>query len=249
MAQMPKLRKAGEVSRARVLLVDDQPIVRKGLAHLIGSEPDLALCGEADDPRTVFHLATATKPDLIVTGLSFKHSHGLEFLKDLRVRCPAIPVLVFSMYDESLYAERAIRAGASGFLTKREPTEEVLRAIRRVLAGEIYLSERLAAHSLQRFFARSPLASDSELDQLSDRELQVFESIGQGRSSRQIAAALRLDLKTVETYRSRIKVKLKLDSGADLVRHAQRSLQDTTSPRTRSQQNIVRLSLTKAPLP
>ncbi len=175
MAQMPKLRKVAEISKARVLIVDDQPIVRKGLVHLLGGEPDFAPCCETDDPRQAFALAAAIQPDLIVTGLSLKESHGLEFLKDLRVRCPEIPVLVFSMYDGSLYAERAIRAGASGFVTKSESTEEVLRAIRSVLDGEIHLNNRLTSQSLRRFFTPSMVNKGSDLERLSDRELELFE--------------------------------------------------------------------------
>jgi DNA-binding NarL/FixJ family response regulator len=223
-----------EIGKARVLIVEDQPIVRERLAELINSEPDLVPCGDADNPRTAFELIPRAKPNLIITGLALKESHGIEFIKDLRLRYPGVRVLVFSMYDESLYAERAIRAGASGFVSKYEPTKEVLCAIRRVLSGEIYLSERVTAHAVGQFFARSSLAPGSELDQLSDRELEVFELIGQGRSSRQIASALHLDLKTIETYRSRIKVKLKLNTATELAQHAQQSLQHTTSSHTHS---------------
>lgn len=230
---MPKLKKAAELPGARVLIVDDQPIVRCGLVHLIRGEPDLHVCGEADDPATAFELAAATRADLIITGLSLRYSHGLEFLKDLHIRYPELPVLVFSMYDETLYAERAIRAGASGFVSKREPTEDVLRALRSVLNGEIHLNNRLTMQSLRRFFTRSLVTRGSELERLSDRELEVFELLGHGRSSREIAAALHLNLKTVETYRSRIKLKLELNGAGDLVRHAQQSLQKSTTVDTR----------------
>jgi DNA-binding NarL/FixJ family response regulator len=224
---MPKNNPAA-IGKARILIVDDQPIVRERLAELIGCEPDLQTCGQTDDPRNAFQLIAAEEPSLVITGLALKESHGLEFVKDLRARYPRLPVLVFSMYEESLYAERAIRAGASGFVSKHCPTKEVLCAIRRVLRGEIYLSEGITADTVQRFFARRSLRQDSELDQLSDRELEVFELIGQGWSSRKIARVLRLHLKTIETYRSRIKVKLKLSSATELARHAQESLQDTT---------------------
>src|SRR6266851_5133981 len=173
MAQKPKLRKVAEVSKARVLIVDDQPIVRERLAQLISSKRDLAFCGQADDPSNAFELIAAEKPDLIVTGLSLKNGYGLEFIKDVRVRNPEFQMLVFSACDEGLYAERAIRAGASGFVTKREPTKEVLRAIRTVLNGEIYLSERVTGNTVLRFFGLPSLAHGSELDQLSDRELEV----------------------------------------------------------------------------
>jgi DNA-binding NarL/FixJ family response regulator len=231
MAQIPK-NYAAEVSNARVLIVDDQPIVRERLAELINSEPNMVTCGDVDNPRSAFELLASAKPNLIITGLSLKDSHGLEFIKDVRVRYPRLPVLVFSMYDESLYAERAIRAGASGFISKHGPTREVLCAIRRILDGDIYLSERVTAHAVQQFFARSSCPRGSELEQLSDRELEVFELIGRGRSSRQIASALHLDLKTIETYRSRIKLKLKLTSATELAQHARQSVQDTTSSHT-----------------
>jgi DNA-binding NarL/FixJ family response regulator len=215
--------------KARVLIVDDQPVVRERLAQLIHGDPNLALCGDADTARAAFELADAYKPDLVVTGLSLKGSHGLDFIKDLHQRSPAVRVLVFSMYDESLYAERAIRAGASGFLGKREPTEQVLHAIRRILAGAIHLSDRVTSDTVQRFFATSSRSMESELTQLSDRELEVFESIGRGRTGRQIAAALCIDLKTIETYRSRIKLKLKVNSGSELAEYARRWIEQMVS--------------------
>jgi DNA-binding NarL/FixJ family response regulator len=231
MARMPKNSPA-EIGKARVLIVDDQPIVRERLAELVNSEPDMVACGDVDNPGAAFKLVAAAKPSLIITGLSLRESHGLEFVKDLRVQCPRLPVLVFSMYDESLYAERAIRAGASGFVSKHGPSKEIVCAIRHVLAGEIFLSPRVTAHSLQQFFARSSPERASDLDQLSDRELEVFELIGRGLSSRQIASALHLDVKTIETYRSRIKIKLKLNSATELAQHARQSVQDTASSHT-----------------
>jgi DNA-binding NarL/FixJ family response regulator len=235
-------QKSGEIGKARVLIVEDQPIVREKLADLISSELDLVCCGDTDNPRSAFALIPTAKPNLIITGLALPESHGLEFIKDLRARYPRLPVLVFSMYDESLYAERAIRDGASGFVSKHGPTKEVLCAIRRVLSGEIYLSERVTAHAVRQLFGRSSLPPGSELDQLSDRELEVFELIGQGRSSRQIASALHVDLKTIETYRSRIKVKLKLDSATELAQHAQQCLEHTTSSRVRTRPARGKLS-------
>jgi DNA-binding NarL/FixJ family response regulator len=237
MAQVPKFEHVTR-SKARVLLVDDQPVVRERVAELIDGEMDMSLCGETDDPRIALRLVATKKPNLIVTGLSLKDSHGLEFIKDLHIRYPDVRVLVFSMYDESVYAERAIRAGASGFISKREPTKELLRAIRCVLEGEIYLSERIAAHSLRQFFVRSQRRSGSEFEQLSDRELEVFELMGRGLSSRQIAAALHLDPKTIETYRSRIKAKLDLRTSSELAQRAQQSLQDGVSKRARNERPV-----------
>jgi DNA-binding NarL/FixJ family response regulator len=226
----PKPKAVG-VAKTRVLIIDEHPIVRERLAHLIGNEADLALCGEADDVRPAMELIAAAQPELVITGLSFKHSHGLGLIKDLHVRFPRLRVLVFSMYDESLYAERAVRAGARGFVHKRETTEELLRAIRHVLSGQIYLSEKVAAAKIRQFFGHSSIRPGSPLEQLSDRELEVLQLIGQGRSTRQIASALHLDIKTIETYRSRIKIKLKLSNSNELVREAQRCLERSISSR------------------
>jgi DNA-binding NarL/FixJ family response regulator len=223
MAQLPKFEHITP-GKARVLLVDDQPVVRERLAQLIGSETDMSLCGETDDPRIALQLLATTKPDLIVTGLSLKDSHGLEFIKDLRLHYPDVRVLVFSMYDESVYAERAIRAGSSGFVSKRESTREVSRAIREILSGGIYLSSRVTGDTVRRFFGRSSNRPGSDLAKLSDRELEVLELIGRGRSTRQIAATLRLDIKTVETYRLRIKNKLGLRSMGELMMRAEELL-------------------------
>ena len=226
------------MGKTPVLIVDDQPVVRERVTELVTSEPDLTVCGATDDSRLAMQSIAAANPALIITGLALKNSHGLEFIKDVHVRYPKIPVLVFSMYDEELYAERAIRAGASGFLSKRAPTKELFRAIRSVLAGEIYVSERIAANSLRQFFARGCRASVSELEELSDRELEVFELIGRGRTSREIAATLHLDLKTVETYRSRINVKLGLSTPTQLAQRAQQSLQHAISMRAPSERRL-----------
>jgi DNA-binding NarL/FixJ family response regulator len=174
-------------------------IVREKLAELMRSQADLMCCGTTDNPRSAFELIATTKPSLVLTSLALQESHGLEFIRDLRLRYPRVPVLIFSMFDESLYAERAMRAGANGFVSKYGETNELLCAIRRVLGGGIYLSERVTTHAMQQFFARQPLAPRSEADRLSDRELEIFELIGQGRSSRQIATALHISVKTIET--------------------------------------------------
>jgi len=231
MARMPDTSPQ-KTRKARVLIVEDQPIMREKLAELISSQADLMSCGDTDNPRSAIDLIATAKPNLILTGLALQESHGLEFIKDLRLRYPCVPVLVFSMYDESLYAERAMRAGASGFVSKHGPTHELLCAIRRVLSGEIYLSERVTAHAMQQLFARSCLPAGSEVELLADRELEVFELIGQGRSTRQIASALHLNIKTIETYRSRIKLKLKLNTATELAQHAAEFLQQTASSRS-----------------
>ena len=217
----PKL-KLGEATKTRVLLIEEHPIVREHLAQLIAKQSDLTVCGQTDDTHEAIRLIATKRPDLVITGLSLKHSHGLGLIKDLRARLPRLRVLVFSMYDESLYAERAVRAGARGFVHKRETTDELLRAIRQVLSGQIYLSEKIAAARLRQLFGRPLIKPGSPLEQLSDRELEVLQWIGQGRSTREIATALHLDIKTIETYRSRIKMKLKLDNASELLREARR---------------------------
>jgi DNA-binding NarL/FixJ family response regulator len=225
-------------SKVRVLLVDDQPIVRERLADLISSQSDMIPCGQADNSRTAFELLRTSRPNLVITGLSLKDSHGLEFVKDVRIRYPSVAVLVFSMYDETLYAERAIWAGANGFVTKRRPTSELLSAVRRVLQGNIYLSEQVAAHSLSQFFARHSGANNSQYSKLSDRELEVFQLVGQGRTTRQIADALHVDIKTVETYRLRIKLKLGLNSPTTLAQHAQHWVQQSTSSQSEHRHSL-----------
>jgi DNA-binding NarL/FixJ family response regulator len=219
----------GHAGKRRVFIIDDQPIIRERVSELLEREADVELCGEADDIRTALELIARTQPDLVITGLSFKHSHGLSLVKDLRARFPAVHVLVFSMYDELLYGERAIRSGARGFIEKRATTKELLVAMRQVLSGEIYLSQKVAATTVGRFFRRPSPKPGSPLAQLSNRELEVFQLIGRGRSTKQIAAALRVDVKTIETYRGRIKVKLKLGNATELVTQAKRYLQEVYS--------------------
>jgi DNA-binding NarL/FixJ family response regulator len=223
--------KAAQVAKTRVLIIDGHPIVRERLIHLIGNEADLAVCGEADDIPMAIDLIAATRPELVITGLSLRHSDGLGFIKDLHARYPNLKVLVFSIYDELLYGERVVRAGARGFIQKRETTKELLRSIRHVLSGQIYLSEKVAAATVRRFFGRSSIKPGSPLEQLSDRELEVLQLIGQGRSTRQIATALHIDVKTIETYRSRIKIKLKLNNSTELSQHAQHWFEHSRSSR------------------
>jgi DNA-binding NarL/FixJ family response regulator len=222
-------RHSSPPGRNRVFVIDDQPIIRERVIELINREPGLTICGEADDIRTAMELIVREQPDLVITGLSFKHSHGLGLVKDLRIRFPDMLVLVFSIYDELLYGERAIRAGARGFIEKRAATKELLGAVRQVLNGEIYLSEKVAATTVGRFFRRPSPKAGSPLAQLSDRELEVFQLIGRGRSTKQIAAALRVDVKTIETYRGRIKVKLKLANASELLAQAKRHLEHSHS--------------------
>ncbi len=225
-----KQHKAARASQARVVVVDDHPLVREQLKQMINREPDLTVCGEAASRNEALNVIATTKPDLVIVDLSLKESQGLDLIKDLQANEPQPLVLVVSMHDESLYAERAVRAGARGYITKQEATKKILEAIRRVLAGEIYLSEALTSKVLTKLMAGQQIQSPASLENLTDRELQVFRLIGQGHTTRQIAEELSLDAKTVETYRSRIKEKLELRDAADLLQRAILWFHSTDSP-------------------
>jgi len=201
----------------RILIIDDHPLVRESLKKIIQRESDLRVCGEAEDQNQALELVSSTRPHLAIIDLTLKNSHGLELIKDLCNHHPEVQIVVLSMHDETLHAERVIRAGARGFISKQEVPTKILQAIRQVLNGQIYWSEKAAAHVASKV-ARS--AKDFSLDLLSDREMQVFELIGSGQGSRQIAAALGIDASTVETYRARIKEKLNLKSAVELLQYA-----------------------------
>jgi len=204
----------------RVLVVDDHPVVRESLKIIIEREPDLTVCGEAENREQALELAVAFEAQLAIVDLTLKNSHGLELIKDLGNRCPKIKILVLSMRDEALYAERVIRAGARGFITKQEPPGNILLAIRQVLNGEIHLSEKAAARVVSKVARSSKMSGGFLAEGLTDREIQVFELIGAGQSTRQIAIALHINASTVETYRSRIKDKLNLKNALELVQCA-----------------------------
>jgi DNA-binding NarL/FixJ family response regulator len=204
----------------KVLVVDDHPIVRKGLALLINRESDLMVCGEAEDAQAAVHALAASKPDILVVDISLNGPDGLDLLKDIRARYPDLPVLILSMHDESIYAERALRAGAQGYIMKQEATEKVLVALRRILSHEIYVSERIANRMLQRYIGNPTAGGPFSIANLTDRELEVFRLIGEGHSTRQIAEELHISVKTVESYQAHIKEKLSLRSARELVQHA-----------------------------
>jgi DNA-binding NarL/FixJ family response regulator len=203
----------------KVLLVDDHPIVRQGLALFINREPDLVVCGEADGAATGMQAIRDTAPDFVVLDISLSGPDGLELLKTLRVEYPNLPVLVLSMHDESVYAERALRAGANGYIMKQEATEKVLIAIRHILCGDVYLSEGLTRRMLQQFVHGS-ISPRDPIAKLSDRELEVYRLIGAGHGTRQIADELHVSTKTVESYQAHIKEKLSLRNARELVQHA-----------------------------
>lgn len=204
----------------RVFLVDDHPPMRRGLALLIGQEPDLVVCGEAEDLGSAIDGIRDSKPEVVVVDLTLKDSSGLELIKSLKTRDPKLKVLVLSMHDENIFAERALRAGAKGYIMKEETTEGIVRAIHTVLAGEVYLSPRMSSKILRRVTGERTPYKDSELAGLSDRELEVFQRIGQGLTTRQIAEKLHLSIKTVESYREQLKNKLGLENASQLVQAA-----------------------------
>ena len=203
-----------------VFVVDDHPIVRQGLALLINQEPDLAVCGDAEEMHAALTAIAALKPDILIVDISLNGPDGLELLKNIRLTAPRLPVLILSMHDESIYAERALRAGANGYIMKQEATEKVLVALRRILSGEIYVSGRIANSMLRHYVRGANPSEHSSISELTDRELEVFRLIGEGHGTRQIAEVLHLSVKTVESYQAHIKEKLCLRSARELVQHA-----------------------------
>lgn len=206
--------------RARILIVDDHPLVRSGLRVLIDDEPDLQVCGEAADADEAIRVLDARKPDLVIIDLSLKGSSGLELIKRIKSRAPDVKMLVSSMHDESLYAERVLNAGALGYINKQEAMEKVIEAIRGILQGRVFLSSAMSNRFLQRLTKDQKSQEQSAVGSLSDRELQVFELIGRGLATSAIAGQLHLSVKTVETHREKIKSKLKLTTATELTKHA-----------------------------
>jgi DNA-binding NarL/FixJ family response regulator len=206
--------------KARILVVDDHPTMREGLARVIDEADDLIVCGQAENIHGALELIEPTQPDLAIVDITLRRENGIELIKDLKIRNPKILVLVHSMHDEQVYAQRSLRAGARGYLMKHEPPSKLLHAIRQVLAGEIYLSETMTRQMLHHV-ADSPFAKGvSPVERLSDRELQVFEQLGQGRKTKEIAADLHLSVKTVQTYCEHLKEKLQLKDATSLTRFA-----------------------------
>ncbi len=207
--------------KRRVLLVDDHPIVRHGLGLLIDQEADLMVCGETSSAVETLDNFETMEPDIAVVDISLQGSSGLELTKALKEIRPSLPILVLSMHDESLYAERALRSGARGYVMKQESAETVLKAIRKVLDGGVYLSERLSSQILREFVDGTDAQVEKfGIETLSDRELEVFELIGRGHSTRDVASRLGLSVKTIETHRAHVKQKLKIDTATELVHRA-----------------------------
>lgn len=203
-------------------MVDDHPFMRAGIAQLINQQVDLEVCGEAGNTADAVRAVAQLRPDLVLSDLTMSDRGGLEFIKDLQAAGASPPVLVVSMHDEAIYAERVLRAGARGYIMKEAGGESLLGAIRQVLRGEVYVSPKLAAGLLENLSARRPRGSDSPIKQLTDREFEVFQLIGQGKSTQDISTQLRLSPKTVDVHRGNIKTKLALKDATALVRHAVR---------------------------
>jgi DNA-binding NarL/FixJ family response regulator len=210
--------------------VDDHPVLCDGLKQLIDRQPDLDCVGVGDNTLDAKRLAQECKPDLMILDLRLKAGDSLDFVKTLRVECPEVKVLVLSQYDELIFAERALRAGASGYIMKENTTDEVLRAVRKVLRGELYFSERVAAAVVQRTLREKPSASRNGLERLSDREMQVFQLLGAAYSPREIAEQFHLSRKTVETHCEKIKHKLNLQTAAELRRFARQWAAENLGP-------------------
>ena len=219
---MPKKQPPNDApAKKRVLIVDDHPIFRAGLTSLVNLETELAVCGEANDAAQAMHALEKLHPDLVLLDMSLPGKGGLELLKDIRAIAPQTPVLIISMHDETLYAERVIKAGGRGYIMKQEGPEKIVQAIRKVLGGGISVSERIAAQILDAM-SGSKGGSSSSVSTLTDREFEVYRLLGQGKEPHEIARTLHLSIKTVDTHRAHIRQKLGLRNATELIHHATR---------------------------
>jgi len=203
--------------KTTVFLVDDHPLVRQGLAQIINGETDLEVIGEAEDASKALHLIETKQPDLVIVDISLRGNNGLELIKNIKAILPNLPILVFSMHDETVYAQRALRAGARAYVMKQESADKILLAMRRIIDGDIYVSHRVADQVLQQLVNGKAAGNESPIDRLSDRELEVIQLIGKGLSTREIASNLNLSVKTIESHRAHIKEKLNLRNATELV--------------------------------
>lgn len=219
MTTMKTKNKNPNFDKKKIFLVEDHPVYRQGLAHYINRESDLTVCGEAVNADQALDAIGKTKPDLVLVDLSLKESNGLDLIKSIKSQYRDVSCLVLSMHDEGLYGERVLLAGARGYVMKEEEPENIVKAIRRILSGKIYLSESMTEKMLEKKAEGQP-EGVSAVSTLSDRELEVFRLIGEGQATAKIAKNLHLSVKTVETYRANIKIKLKLPDNMQLIRHA-----------------------------
>ncbi len=216
--------------KRRVLVVDDHPMTREGLASIINRQADLEVCAQAANPSEAMAALSKTKPDLMITDMTMPGRSGVEFIKDVHAMRPGLPILVLSMHDETLYAERVLKAGARGYLMKDAGPEKALEAIRRVLGGQRHLSPQMSSRLLDNRVGRSPRGSDSPIGKLSDREFEILQLLGSGKSTKDVAAELGLSSKTVDVHRGHIKEKLGLKDAAGLVHYAVRWVETRDRP-------------------
>jgi DNA-binding NarL/FixJ family response regulator len=219
-----KTKRETDQHKTRILIVDDHPIVREGLAKLINQEQDMAVCGQAEDAHQAIKAVNTINPDLVIVDISLKETSGMDLIKDIKEKHAGLPVLTLSMHDESLYAERALRAGAQGYIMKQEAPEMVVAAIRSVLAGQVYISDKVTSRMVHKLVGSRADMSTTGVDTLSDRELEVFLLIGRGHGTRQIAEKLFLSAKTIESYRAHIKEKLDLADATELLQYSIQSV-------------------------
>lgn len=218
---MPKAPTTGITeSKSRIYLIDDHPLVIQGITELINAERDLQVVGSTGDWTLALNQIPELKPDVVVLDITLAKANGIEVLKNLRVHFPDLKVLMLSMHDENLYAMRSVRAGAQGYIMKMTATEEVVAAIRQILKGELYLSPQIAKQTMMRLVGRRKEGTTSPIDDLSDRELEVFQMVGDGLTTRQIAERLHLSVKTIETHKAHVKEKLNLQTATQLTQHA-----------------------------
>ncbi|MGD0413169.1 MAG: response regulator transcription factor [Verrucomicrobiota bacterium] len=215
-------RKKTAQAQTRILIVDDHPMMREGLAQLIGQQPDMAVCGEAGEAGDALEKVRLLKPSLVLADITLPGRNGLELIKDIQALEAGVLVLVISMHDESFYAERVLRAGGRGYVMKQEGGKKILEAIRQVAAGQIFVSDKMSARILEIFSGRQPAEGRAAVENLTDREFEVFQLIGQGMGTKELAGQLHLSPKTIQVHRANIKVKLRVRSMAELIRHAVR---------------------------
>ena len=227
-----KGKSAKAPAKKRILIVDDHPMMRDGLRQLIANEPDLEVCAEADNAPTALELAASAKPDIAVVDITLRSTNGLELIKDLKIRSPDTAVLALSMHDESLYAERVLRAGGRGYIMKQEGGKKIIEGIRRVLAGGVFVSDQISARILDSFSGRTQNLSPVET--LTDREFEVFQLIGQGVSTTEMADKLHVSAKTIEVHRVNIKAKLGIPTAPELIRFAVRWFESDEGRRSRA---------------
>ena len=216
------MKKNEKPQKSRIFIVDDHPMTRAGLTHLINHQPDTLVCGEAENAVEALDRMAVSQPDLMLIDITLPGKSGLELIKDVKAMRPDLAILVISMHDESLYADRVLRAGARGYITKHEGGDKLIGAIRHVLSGKIYVSESMSAHILEIFSGGQPTTDRSSIQNLSDREFEVFQALGEGLSSHEIAKKLHLSAKTVDAHRANIKTKLKINTTAELISFAAR---------------------------